>query len=125
MKNWLHDLTFLLKQFLNGEIGTLFKMYRAYPINIEHTLHELKTALIISIRSHSWLPLNEVYETLLKQNPSISTSSSYRRILKKIYKQTESLKNKIGLSYINNLMTHDILRFNHRPKNNHGILLNP
>ena len=44
------------------------------PVNIQYALSELETALIISIRSCSWLPLDEVYETLLEQNPLISRS---------------------------------------------------
>jgi transposase-like protein len=68
------------------------------PLNIEYALSELETALIISIRSCSWLPLDEVYETLLEQNPTISRSSVYRCFLKnKINKKPLEQKDKAKL----------------------------
>lgn len=39
-------------------------------LHIEYVLSALETALIISI-SCSWLPLDEIYETLLEQNPTV------------------------------------------------------
>lgn len=68
------------------------------PLNIEYALSELETALIISIRRCSWLPLDEVYETLLEQNPTISRSSVYRCFLKnKINNKPEQQKDKAKL----------------------------
>ena len=52
------------------------------PKNIEYSLNELETALSISIRRCSWLPLDEVFETLLEQNKAISRSSVYRCFVK-------------------------------------------
>ena len=52
------------------------------PKNIEYALSELETALVISIRRSSWLPLDEVFETLLVQNSTISRSSVYRCLVK-------------------------------------------
>jgi transposase-like protein len=52
------------------------------PKNIEYALTELETALVISIRRSSWLPLDEVYETLLEQNATISRISVYRCLVK-------------------------------------------
>jgi transposase-like protein len=52
------------------------------PKNIEYALSELETALVISIRRSSWLPLDEVFETLLEQNQTISRSSVYRCLVK-------------------------------------------
>ena len=52
------------------------------PKNIEYALTELETALVISIRRSSWLPLDEVFETLLEQNTTISRSSIYRCFVK-------------------------------------------
>ncbi|MDZ7935167.1 MAG: DDE-type integrase/transposase/recombinase [Emticicia sp.] len=52
------------------------------PKNIEYALNELETALVISIRRSSWLPLDEVFETLLEQNKTISRSSVYRCFVK-------------------------------------------
>lgn len=68
------------------------------PLNIEYALSELETALIISIRSCSWLSLDEVYETLLEQNPTISRSSVYRCFIKnKINKKPQEQKDKAKL----------------------------
>jgi transposase-like protein len=52
------------------------------PKNIEYALTEIETALVISIRRSSWLPLDEVYETLLEQNRTISRISVYRCLVK-------------------------------------------
>jgi transposase InsO family protein len=52
------------------------------PKNIEYALSELETALIVSIRRSSWLPLDEIFETLLVQNKTISRSSVYRCLVK-------------------------------------------
>lgn len=52
------------------------------PKNIEYALSELETALVISIRRSSWLPLDEVFETLLEQNETVSRSSVYRCLVK-------------------------------------------
>ncbi len=38
------------------------------PHRIEYALSELETALAISLRSASWLPLDEIFEMLLEQN---------------------------------------------------------
>ncbi|MFV0392384.1 MAG: hypothetical protein ACK5KP_10965, partial [Paludibacteraceae bacterium] len=52
------------------------------PKSIQYALSELETALVISIRRSSWLPLDEVFETLLEQNRAISRSSVYRCLVK-------------------------------------------
>ncbi|MDO9154850.1 MAG: IS481 family transposase [Paludibacter sp.] len=52
------------------------------PINIHYALSELETAVIISLRRASWLPIDEIYETVLLQNSSISRSSVYRCLVK-------------------------------------------
>lgn len=52
------------------------------PKNIKYALNEVETALTISIRRSSWLPLDEVFETLLEQNPSITRIAVYRCFLK-------------------------------------------
>lgn len=52
------------------------------PRNIKYALTELETALVISIRRSSWLPLDEVYEMLLEQNIAISRISVYRCLVK-------------------------------------------
>ena len=65
------------------------------PRNIKYALTELETALVISIRRSSWLPLDEVYEMLLEQNIAISRISVYRCLVKNgIYKVPQEQKDK-------------------------------
>jgi transposase InsO family protein len=65
------------------------------PESIKYALTETETALAISIRKASWLPLDEVFEMLLEQNESISRSSIYRCLLKnKINRVPEAIKDK-------------------------------
>jgi transposase-like protein len=52
------------------------------PKNINYALSHLITALIVSIRSTSWLPLDEIFEMLLAENPTISRSSVYRTFVR-------------------------------------------
>jgi hypothetical protein len=52
------------------------------PLNIVYALSEVETALAVSIRSFSWLPLDEVFEVLLGENPEVSRSSVYRCFVK-------------------------------------------
>ena len=52
------------------------------PLNIKYALTEIETALAISIRKFSWLPLDEVYEMLLEGNPTVSRSSVHRCFVK-------------------------------------------
>lgn len=54
------------------------------PKSINYALTDLETALIISIRRSSWLPLDEVFEILLEHNPTISRSSVYRCLVKNL-----------------------------------------
>jgi transposase InsO family protein len=48
------------------------------PKNIVYALTEIEMALAISIRKSSWLPLDEVFETLLEQRSTITRTSVYR-----------------------------------------------
>lgn len=48
------------------------------PKNIAYSLNDTETALAVSLRSATWLPLDEVFETLLNQNPAITRSAVYR-----------------------------------------------
>lgn len=48
------------------------------PHHIKYALSEIETTLAISLRTSSWLPLDEVFEMLLEQNKLISRSSVYR-----------------------------------------------
>jgi len=52
------------------------------PLTIDYALTELETALIISVRTSSWLPLDAVFEAVLEQNKTISRSSVYRCLVK-------------------------------------------
>lgn len=48
------------------------------PCKIIYALNDLEQGLAISIRKTTWLPLDEVWETLLSVNPTITRSSIYR-----------------------------------------------
>lgn len=48
------------------------------PHHINYSLSEVEKSLIVSIRSNTWLPLDEIYEMMMAGNPSISRSSVYR-----------------------------------------------
>jgi len=52
------------------------------PLHIEYALSGLEQALILSLRKSSWMPLDEVWEALLVENPKISRSSIYRTFVK-------------------------------------------
>jgi hypothetical protein len=52
------------------------------PINIVYALTPIENALAVSIRSASWLPLDEVFETLFAKNTTITRSSVYRCFVK-------------------------------------------
>jgi len=51
-------------------------------LNIEYALSDIEQALVISLRRSSWMALDEVWETLLAENPKISRSSIYRILVK-------------------------------------------
>lgn len=48
------------------------------PHNIKYALSDLEAALVINIRRTTWLPLDEVFESVFVQNSSISRSAVYR-----------------------------------------------
>jgi transposase InsO family protein len=52
------------------------------PINIKYALNDLEKALAITLRTSSWASIDEVWETLLEVNSSISRSSVYRCLKK-------------------------------------------
>lgn len=52
------------------------------PLNIAYALSDLERALVISLRKSSWMPIDEVWETLLVENSKISRSSVYRVFVK-------------------------------------------
>jgi transposase InsO family protein len=52
------------------------------PLKIEYALSDLEKALAISLRKSSWMSIDEVWETLLTENPKISRSSVYRVLVK-------------------------------------------
>ncbi len=45
------------------------------PLNIKYALSDLEKALVISLRKSSWMPIDEVWETLLVENPKVSQGS--------------------------------------------------
>lgn len=52
------------------------------PQNIVYALSDVEAALIVSIRCSTWFPLDEVFETLLHENPKITRSAVYRCFVK-------------------------------------------
>ncbi len=52
------------------------------PLNIKYALSEVERALVISLRSSTWMSIDEVWEALLETNPNISRSSVYRCFVK-------------------------------------------
>jgi hypothetical protein len=65
------------------------------PHNIHYALSGIETALIVSIRKSSWIPLDEIYEMMLEKNKTISRSSVYRCLIKNdINKVSEKQKDK-------------------------------
>jgi IS30 family transposase len=68
------------------------------PKNINYALSHILTALIVSIRSQTWLPLDEIFEMLLAENPTISRSSVYRTFIRhKINTVPQIIKEKAQL----------------------------
>jgi transposase-like protein len=68
------------------------------PKNIKYALSDVETALIVSIRSRTWLPLDEVFEMLLPKNPTLSRSSVYRTFLRhNLNKTPQIIKEKAKL----------------------------
>ena len=65
------------------------------PLNIEYALSDLQKAVIITLRKATWMPIDEIWETFLKEDPSISRSSVYRILVKEnINKVPEEKKDK-------------------------------
>jgi len=52
------------------------------PLNITYALSEIQKTLITSVRQSTWLPLDEIWEMLLENNPNVSRSSVYRCLVK-------------------------------------------
>jgi transposase-like protein len=52
------------------------------PHNINYALSELEEALIINLRSVTWVPIDEIYESLSEYNPDISRSAIYRCLVR-------------------------------------------
>ena len=52
------------------------------PLNIKYSLSDLEKALAKSLRTSSWVSIDEVWENLLEINPKISRSSIYRCFVK-------------------------------------------
>jgi transposase-like protein len=52
------------------------------PIHIEYALSELTRALIVGIRSSTWLPLDEILDMVSTDENPISRSSTYRLFVK-------------------------------------------
>ena len=65
-------------------------------MNIQYALTGLEKALAISLRTSSWVSVDEVWENLLDINPKISRSSVYRCFVKeKINQLPQEKKDKV------------------------------
>ncbi|MGC9375661.1 MAG: DDE-type integrase/transposase/recombinase [Bacteroidales bacterium] len=77
---------FELAETFNTSVATISKWKNrqkledksSRPCKIIYALNELEKGLAISIRKTTWLPLDEVWETLLNVNSNITRSSIYR-----------------------------------------------
>lgn len=77
---------FKLAKAFNTSVATISKWKNrqeledksSRPCKIIYALNELEKGLAISIRKTTWLPLDEVWETLLSVTPNITRSSIYR-----------------------------------------------
>jgi transposase-like protein len=52
------------------------------PLSIKYALTDLEKALVVSLRTATWISIDEVWETLLEENSKISRSSIYRCLVK-------------------------------------------
>jgi transposase InsO family protein len=52
------------------------------PHNIKYALTEIERAVAVSLRRSTWLPIDEVWESMLETNVTISRSSVYRCFVK-------------------------------------------
>ena len=52
------------------------------PLNIEYALTDLETALIVSLRKSSWMPIDEIWENILEINSKASRSSVHRTLVR-------------------------------------------
>lgn len=90
------------------------------PLNIQYALTNLEKALAISLRTSSWVSIDEVWESLLEINPKISRSSVYRcfvkeksiKFRKKRKRKQRNLKNTNLASYILMLLIYPNLTAN-------------
>lgn len=67
------------------------------PLNINYSLTETESSLIVAVRKSTWLPLDEIWEMLLDLNPKVTRSSVYRCLVRNnINKvpETQKLKSK-------------------------------
>jgi hypothetical protein len=51
-------------------------------MNIEYALTDLEKALVIRLRTYSWVSIDEVWKNILEINPKTSRSSVYRYLVK-------------------------------------------
>lgn len=52
------------------------------PQTIKYALNDVETALAISLRKSTWLPLDEIFETLVAEKSTITRSTVYRCFVK-------------------------------------------
>ena len=78
-----------LSQQFRVSINTIYKWQNretfndksSRPLKIAYALSELERELILSIRRSTWQPIDQIHDTILAVNPSITRSSVYRIFL--------------------------------------------
>lgn len=69
------------------------------PVNIKYALSDIEKALVISLRTASWAPIDEVWETLLEINPKTTRSAVYRCFCKEKINQIPKEKKDIAKQF--------------------------
>jgi hypothetical protein len=69
------------------------------PHNIKYAFTEEEKAIVISLRKSSWMPLDEVWETVLETNPIISRSSVHRCFVAQNINKVPSEKKEIAKKF--------------------------
>jgi transposase InsO family protein len=69
------------------------------PLNIAYALSDTEKAVIKSLRTSTWLPLDEIWETVLVDSPSITRSSVYRLFVAEKINQVPKEKKDIAKKF--------------------------
>ena len=69
------------------------------PLNIAYALTDIQKALIKNIRTSTWQPMDEIWETLLADFPSITRSSVYRVLVAEKINQVPQEKKELAKKF--------------------------